>query len=706
MHNHSLRGLTKPDTVPSPVFGADDWTPQMFQAIFVTLTLGLFRAKPSELCPKSTFIVPVQLFHFGIECVEDHYLKFLPLSDWLSIATAFATNQSHPTRGSAICSGKVTSARTANMAQAVKDSFLDLERHRQLLEENIEKLRKSLLHWQIWEAEYEGLKEEILSAKSTPTREELLAIGRDYEGELVTQKELEDILGTNEARSAGQVVNLLDRRIDYVEQNVRTIQRQIETAEGKLAAASIISTPEVRNEEGLPLTEIMEELDEEGNVISSQLSTPGSMKPQLLEALKKAGVKDLPADTGSEAISDKTEPVVSRENTTEKSNKCPKPTKKGVKFAEDTKPGPKPEKSKTAKRLEDIMKIAKQQEAPPSEPPIIPTNETAEDAALRREMLQYGMSEIGAVVAELDLEAGSDWSDEGYDETSSFDDEDAFGRSTGKLVDEELRQQMIELEERLGVRAMHNVGKEAGEYDIVQEGIGRITINGNENVPAPAESADKDTVSKTADQSPTTSAKKSVRFSENLDISPPPSASVSSPPVKKQRIAAPIGDIVERKAPAEPTAPAPQKKTSRFKSARSGAPNVLNGPLASASPSTTLPLHTAKPSTPKPFSTSIQFSPVEDTSRTVPTGPEGKVIAPTIVERETPTNISPAKPDEFDPHLLHQEVATEYHKMRNKMIQKQGGFMKEDESEIVPFTEEEGGPKKVSRFKAARLAKS
>merc|ERR1712093_682847 len=90
---------------------------------------------------------------------------------------------------------------TGNMAQGVKDSFLDLERHRQLLEENIEKLRKSLLHWQIWEAEYEGLKEEILAAKTTPDREELLAIGRDYEGELVTQKELEDILGTKEARS-------------------------------------------------------------------------------------------------------------------------------------------------------------------------------------------------------------------------------------------------------------------------------------------------------------------------------------------------------------------------------------------------------------------------------------------------------------------------------------------------------------------------
>ena len=44
---------------------------------------------------------------------------------------------------------------------AVKDSFVDLERQRRRLEENVQQLRKSLQHWQLWEAEYEGLKEEI-----------------------------------------------------------------------------------------------------------------------------------------------------------------------------------------------------------------------------------------------------------------------------------------------------------------------------------------------------------------------------------------------------------------------------------------------------------------------------------------------------------------------------------------------------------------
>jgi unconventional prefoldin RPB5 interactor 1 len=64
------------------------------------------------------------------------------------------------------------------------------------------------------------------------------------------------------------------------------------------------------------------------------------------------------------------------------------------------------------------------------------------------------------------------------------------------------------------------------------------------------------------------------------------------------------------------------------------------------------------------------------------------------------------EPDALDPQILHQEVAIEYHRIRNRMIQKQGGFMKEEESEFVPLTEEEGGPKKLSRFKAARLARS
>ncbi len=48
------------------------------------------------------------------------------------------------------------------MSESVRDSFLDLERHRLMLEQNVAKLRASLEHWQAWEIEYEGMKEDIL----------------------------------------------------------------------------------------------------------------------------------------------------------------------------------------------------------------------------------------------------------------------------------------------------------------------------------------------------------------------------------------------------------------------------------------------------------------------------------------------------------------------------------------------------------------
>ncbi|KAM3083925.1 hypothetical protein ACMFMG_001969 [Clarireedia jacksonii] len=620
------------------------------------------------------------------------------------------------------------------MAHSIKDSFLDLEKHRQLLEDNIATLRKALRHWQTLDAEYDGLKEEILSVEPTPNREELVSVARKYEADLVTGKEIEDILGVGTERSTAQVVNILDRRMDYVQQNARTIEKQIEAAEEKLAKATIISTPEVRNEEGLPVMDIIEELDEDGNVISSRMSTPGSVKPQLLEALQKAGMIDLeskqqlatnevakeePRPVANMPGATKVSPVEKAEKAAAKSSKpSPKPAKKGVKFSEDTKAEtvePKPQKSQAAKRMEEIMKSAKESEKLSSEPAVIPADESEEDAALRRDMLQYGMSEVGSVVAELNLEDGSDWESEDYADYSDTDeDEDEFGRSKGKVVDDELRQQMIELEQRLGVRMMENVGKDADEdkYGMVQEGIGRISVTGEDvkvtgkGILTPAKPGKKEKNQPTELSSTENPEKKSVRFAEELDISPEPQPPVASE-TKQEAKVAPISDIVERKAPGQASvAPNPQKPPSRFKAARSTPSSGNYGARSSTSTShSSLKLFPATPSTPKPFSQPI-FAPAVENPRPVPTGPANRTLAPQVVERDVPLNTNAAPPDELDPQLLHQEVATEYYRMRNRMIGKQGGFMKEDESEIVPFTEEEGGPKKVSRFKAARLTKS
>ena len=57
---------------------------------------------------------------------------------------------------------------------STKDSLAELERYRLQLEETVAKLRNSLRHWQTWEAEYEGMKEEIHHLGNNHTDEDLV----------------------------------------------------------------------------------------------------------------------------------------------------------------------------------------------------------------------------------------------------------------------------------------------------------------------------------------------------------------------------------------------------------------------------------------------------------------------------------------------------------------------------------------------------
>ena len=611
------------------------------------------------------------------------------------------------------------------MAQPLNDSALqDLERHRLLLETQITQLRKALQTWHLWSAEYEGLKEEIESL-SSPTSKDLLAIGQNFNGQVVTLVEIDDILNLKgEQRNAAQIINLLDRRIDYVAQNVKSAEKQLHTAEDKLEKVGMVSEEledGARDDEGLPLTEIIEELDDEGNVISYKTKTPGSEKQQLLDVLRQAGVTEEEIQVrGLEPVDEtdvEDDTTKALPTTTEYSPKEPtgtateaasptrpsiQPRKKSVTFTDDTKPGPSTEPSQTDARVAEIISLSKAQNEPlPStgpDAPIIPTSETEEEAALRREMLQYSMSEIGAVVAELDLESGSEWSeeDEGYDDEFSDgdDDEDAYGRSTRKVVDEDLHQRMRELEEKLGVRMMQNLGPKppsdvSTERSEPDAGIAQIKITQEDvdraaHIQFPAKLVDEE--AKVVKK-----GKKGVRFADDIDVSPAPEVkpAVKPAPPKPTVVAAPITDIIERQ-PAPVAAPTPPtaKKVSRFKSSRQANPAQTFIPPQ-------LPVQSSR------------------TECTVPTGPENATLATQVVEREIVGGDSVTEPDELDPSLLHQEVSTEFHRLRNRMIQRQGGFRRkeqevDDDGTILEYADEyddDGRPMKVSRFMAARLGR-
>ena len=62
---------------------------------------------------------------------------------------------------------------------------------------------------------------------------------------------------------------MLSRRIDYVQDNVKATEKRLQAEQEKLDKANYV---ELRDEGGLPLTEITEVLDEEDNVICMRLA--------------------------------------------------------------------------------------------------------------------------------------------------------------------------------------------------------------------------------------------------------------------------------------------------------------------------------------------------------------------------------------------------------------------------------------------------
>jgi unconventional prefoldin RPB5 interactor 1 len=633
------------------------------------------------------------------------------------------------------------------MATAEQDTMASVERRRIELEENVAKLRKSLQHWENWGIEYEMLKEEIQNAND-PSPAQISQIGRDLGGKLVNENEVDDFLGKGQStkRTANQIVDMISRRVDYVQQNITTVEKQLDTAEKKLSGVSVLLEPDMENEEGLPWMDIEEELDEEENVISGKTSQPGKAAPELVEILRKTGIKKAELEgledkkVPNSEPSPSTIPVSNTNGSTANSRNAeattPKPksttpkatpSKKSVSFAEDTKseatkpaapprpvyamPAPEP-KPALPTRKTGTLETAGYNEALAdynftrgtkvvelddddneiASYPIIPQDETPESAELRRQMLQYGLSEVGAVVAEIDLERPTveysgdededidgDYDDDydNYEDSELEEEEDKFGRTTKRVVTDDYKKQMMELEKKLNARMMENVGPREDSHPLAEhaDDVRSLKILKDEAV---------DDLLKNADSSGsnTDSKKKGVRFANNLDVSPAPSpvnVSVETiePPVARKPTMA--DSIVERSgtAPQPPTAkPSKPAKVSRFKSGKAS---------SAKSPMDMLPV--------QPLPESQQF----------PTGPSGQIVANEVIEKTTQPSDHKA-PDEFDPIIVNRQIQAEYHKLRNTMINRQGGFMPDEDEKEDPLMEEKNGKmKKVSRFMAARL---
>jgi len=94
--------------------------------------------------------------------------------------------------------------------------------------------------------------------------------------------------------------------------------------------------------------------------------------------------------------------------------------------------------------------------------------------------------------------------------------------------------------------------------------------------------------------------------------------------------------------------------------------------------------------------------PIPD-SQSFPSGLPGRTLTTEIIEKPFQSFI-PQPPNEFDPTIVNRQIQVEYHKMRNTMINHQGGFMPTEAEKEDPLMEERNGKvRKVSRFMAAQL---
>ncbi|KAK3396377.1 Prefoldin subunit-domain-containing protein [Sordaria brevicollis] len=608
---------------------------------------------------------------------------------------------------------------------ASRDHLADLDRHMQLLEGKVNQLHASLTHWQQTYFEYAALKEEVDSLpKDPPPRTELARIRREYDGTLISMKEINEIFGENDVKEADQISSALGHRLDYVEKNVDTLTKLVETEENKLAAAKVIANPDGGTDEetGLPITDIIEELDDEDNVVQYRLQSGGEVGKRVEEALKKAGIQKLPkteadlsqaqakpdTDAQEKPVIEQQPPAVastSAASTTASDFSNTAPTTpstnstKSVTFADDTKPAD--QLPTNADEIKQLMQKVKEQEAMDMSKAVIPEDEPEDDSQLRADMLQYMQEEIHPIVAELEIDEGStddenvDWDeyDDEYDEDEDDDDEDEFGRSKHSVITSDYIQRMQELEKRLGFKSAFTVERQKPQQpddeDRKDAGGGYITVvREPRSTPAAAsapatEAAQPESAASSLKSKGKGKEKKGVRFAAELDIAPEEEiqpVAKPKPAAPKVPLVNPIGDIVEHgaavSAPAAPEPdteePEPPKRVSRFKKERASTGKAAAPAVASLPP-----------------------GPLQLPQR----------FRDQVVERSVSS--APQEPDDMDDELLYRAAAVEYNRLRNRMIQKEGGFMKpEEEKPVVPLDEEEGGPPRMSRFKAARLARS
>jgi unconventional prefoldin RPB5 interactor 1 len=473
----------------------------------------------------------------------------------------------------------------------------NLERLRLSLEENIAKLRKSLKYWQTWEYEHEGLKEELERPDQEPSSDDMLAIGTDLGLDIVDEKEIKSLLdhGKSHPRTRSQVFAQLRGRIETGRKNAETIQKQLTAAEEKLEKVLMVAEPIMESEGGDQLMDIVEELDDDGNVVSSRVVDASKDREKLHHMLKRQGLTDEADENAEEEVKrQETKPAVTKQAAHPEPQE-PTNEKKKVSFANGVQASqipkaPPANKMHATQRMLILDENDNVVDSKPLELVHAKTSAQEEDEMKYLREARANAQEIAPIVASFDIEEDSDSDmDTDMDDLDSDGSENEYGmRNIGAEITDDYKAQMEALMKKHAV-AMENAGPNFNT-DVLQKLDNAHREGGIIVKPA----------SEPAEQKSKTPGSKGVRFAEELDISPAPiddkpKTSKDEPVLKQEKAANPVADAVLERGAGITQADSKvssARKPSRFKTTMNTSANRLpdrEGTSGSTSSSSTIP---------------------------------------------------------------------------------------------------------------------
>lgn len=374
-------------------------------------------------------------------------------------------------------------------------------------------------------------------------------------------------------RTRSQLIATIKGRIDTGQKNVTAIQKQLMAAERRLADVVTRTAPSMQGEQAdqeEELMDIFEELDEDGNVVSSRIVNASKDKKELQELLVNKGLADI---AGKES---KGAPIPAAKHKTPRSDGSLSDGGEAKVVSSITnrsstaiKKAPPPSRTHPTQRmlfLDDNDNVIDSKPLELIQPREDTSKEDEEMAIAQFREASANAQEIAPIVATFDLEPDSssevDSDAEDY-ESEQSENEYGMGTIASELTDD-YKTEMESLMRKHAV-AMQNAGP-----------------NYNPEILKKLDTAHRDTGLVAKAPSPDNSASKKdgikgVRFAENLDISPGPDHAATHEDPQAIETEHPVSEtVLERTLRSQPEAGKIRstRKPSRFKTSMNAVSNT------------------------------------------------------------------------------------------------------------------------------------